>query len=97
MTRAEAGRAAASAPGTGAAAPVRIYAQNELPDEVRRGVPALVVNGSVFSKNPADRFLIINGQIVREKDAVAPDVVLEQIKLRAAVLVTKGFRFEITY
>lgn len=96
-TRAEAGRAVASAPGTDAAAPVRIYAQNELPEEVRRGVPALVVNGSVFSKNPADRFLIINGQIVREKDAVAPDVVLEQIKLRAAVLVTKGFRFEITY
>lgn len=97
IARAEPGRAAASAPGAAPAAPVRIYAQNELPEEVRRGVPALVVNGSVFSKNPADRFLIINGQIVREKDAVAPDVVLEQIKLRAAVLVTKGFRFEITY
>ena len=97
IARTEPGRAAASAPGTAPAAPVRIYAQNELPEEVRRGVPALVVNGSVFSKNPADRFLIINGQIVREKDAVAPDLVLEQIKLRAAVLVTKGFRFEITY
>ncbi len=97
IARAEPGRAAASVPGAAPAAPVRIYAQNELPEEVRRGVPALVVNGSVFSKNPADRFLIINGQIVREKDAVAPDVVLEQIKLRAAVLVTKGFRFEITY
>ena len=90
-------RAASSAgPAVPAEAP-RIYAQSELPEEIRRGVPALVVNGSVFAKNAADRFLIINGQIVHEKDTVAPDVVLEQIKQRAAVLLTKGYRFEITY
>jgi general secretion pathway protein B len=91
-------RAAASSagPAVPAEAP-RIYAQNELPEEIRRSVSALVVNGSVFAKNAADRFLIINGQIVHEKDTVAPDVVLEQIKQRAAVLQTKGYRFEITY
>lgn len=91
-------RAAASAPGDarGVEAP-RIYAQHELPEEVRRGIPALVVNGSVYSKNVADRFLIINGQIVHENGVVAPDVVLEQIRQRAAVLNSKGFRFEITY
>jgi general secretion pathway protein B len=91
-------RPAASAPGDALTAePPRIYAQHELPEEVRRAIPALVVNGSVYSKNPADRFLIINGQIVHEKGVVAPDVVLEQIRQRAAVLNSKGFRFEITY
>ena len=95
--RAEPGRAGASGPAGEPVPAARIYAQSELPEEIRRGVPALVVNGSVFSKNAADRFLIINGQIVHEKGAVAPDVKLEQIKLRAAVLVTRGYRFEITY
>ena len=80
----------------GADAP-RVYAPHELPEEIRRGIPALVVNGSVYSKNAADRFLIVNGQIVHEKDVIAPDLVLEQIKQRAAVLNSKGFRFEITY
>ena len=95
--RTEAVRAAAASSAGEPVPPPRLYAQHELPEEIRRGVPALVVNGSVFSKNPADRFLIINGQIVHEKEVVAPDVVLEQIKLRAAVLATKGYRFEITY
>ncbi|MFZ2650509.1 MAG: general secretion pathway protein GspB, partial [Burkholderiaceae bacterium] len=75
----------------------RIHALHELPEEVRRLIPSLVVNGSVYSKNPADRFLILNGQIVRESDTVAPDVVVEQIGLRSAVLSSLGFRFEISY
>jgi general secretion pathway protein B len=91
-------RAAPSAPGDGRGAePPRVYAQHELPEEVRLGIPALVVNGSVYSKSAADRFLIINGQIVHENGVVAPDVVLEQIKQRSAVLRSKGFRFEITF
>lgn len=77
--------------------PPRILALHELPSEVRRAIPPLVVNGSVYSKNPADRFLIINGVIVHESDSVAPDVVLEAIGPRTAVLSTLGHRFEISY
>jgi general secretion pathway protein B len=91
----------AAAPGPGPSVSVgpepRIQALHELPEEVRRAIPALVVNGSVYSKNPADRFLIVNGQIVHESEPVAPDVVLEKIGQRAAVLNTHGHRFEISY
>ena len=80
-----------------AAAAPRILALHELPSDVRRAIPPLVVNGSVYSKNPADRFLIVNGLIVHESDSVAPDVVLESIGPRAAVLSTLGHRFEISY
>lgn len=90
-----------SAPSPGASAAIgtepRIQALHELPDEVRRAIPPLVVNGSVYSKNPADRFLIVNGQIVHESEPVAPDVVLEKIGQRAAVLNALGHRFEISY
>jgi len=75
----------------------RIHALHELPEEVRRTIPALVVNGSVYSKNPADRFLIVNGQIVHESESVGPNIVLEQIGQRGAVLSTHGHRFEISY
>lgn len=80
-----------------AAAPPRIHALHELPAEVRRTIPPLVVNGSVYSKNPADRFLIVNGLVAHESDRVAPDVVLETIGPRAAVLSTFGHKFEISY
>ena len=96
---AAAGRAAAPGPGASAAIGTepRIHALHELPEEVRRAIPPLVVNGSVYSKNPEDRFLIVNGQIVHESEPVAPDVVLEKIGQRAAVLNTHGHRFEISY
>ena len=91
----------AAAPGPGPSAVIgtepRIHALHELPEEVRRAIPPLVVNGSVYSKNPEDRFLIVNGQIVHESEPVAPDVRLEKIGQRAAVLNTHGYRFEISY
>ena len=46
---------------------------------------------------PANRILIINGQVLHEGDRIAPELVLEQIRLKAAVLAFKGFRYEITY
>ncbi len=100
LAKAIAAKPAAAPPGTAgdaAAAPPHVYALHELPPEVRRAIPPLVVNGSVYSKNPADRFLIINGQIVHEAGSVAPDITLETIGPRAAVLSTLGHRFEISY
>ena len=75
----------------------RVPLQSELPENIRREIPQLVVGGSIYSPNPASRFLILNGQIFHENDKVTPDLVLEQIKLKAAVLRYKGHRFGITY
>lgn len=89
---------AAASPGPAtAAANERVPSQGELPENIRREIPKLVVGGSIYSPNPASRFLILNGQIFHENDKVAPDLVLEQIKLKAAVLRYKGHRFGITY
>ena len=80
-----------------AAAEGRVHTLAELPDDIRRQLPAIAVGGSIYSAEAANRFLIINGQIFHEKDKLGPELVLEQIKLKAAVLRFKGYRYEITY
>jgi general secretion pathway protein B len=87
------GGPAASAAGTSA----RVAARHELPDEIRRQIPPVTVSGSMYSPDPASRFLIINGQVLHEKGELGPDHVLVQIKLRAAVLRYKGTLYEITF
>jgi general secretion pathway protein B len=57
----------------------------------------LTVGGAMYSQTPANRMLIINGQVVREGDTIAPGLVLEQIKLKSAVLKVKGLRYGISY
>ncbi len=82
----------ASAPGAG-----RIVARHELPEDIRRQLPPVNVSGSMYSSDPASRFLIVNGQVLHENAQLGPDHVLVQIKLRAAVLRFKGQLYEITY
>jgi general secretion pathway protein B len=75
----------------------RVLALNELPDDVRRSLPALTVNGASYSETPAHRMLIANGQVYREGDEPAPGLVLEQIRARSAVLRWRGVRYSVPY
>lgn len=80
-----------------AVAEPRVYQLSELPDEIRRELPALAVGGAMYSKSPANRMLIVNGQTFREGDKLAPNLLLQQIRLKSAVLEYKGYRYGITY
>jgi general secretion pathway protein B len=95
--RASATAAAASASAKASEPEARIFAMNELPEEVRRELPTLALGGSIYSKSAANRMLVINGQVFHEGDELAPSLVLEQIKLKAAVLRFKSYRYEMTY
>ncbi len=68
-----------------------------LPESLRRELPPLVAGGAMYSDTPANRMLIINGQLWHEGDKVTPDVTLEQIKLKGAILSYKGQRFSINF
>ena len=70
---------------------------NELPENIRRELPQLVIGGAMYSKTPANRMLILNGQVFHEGDKVGGELVLEQIKLKSAVLAYKGYRYNINY
>ncbi len=87
----------ASAAAAPAAGEGRIHAQNELPEDIRRSLPVLQIGGSVYSEDPASRFLMVNGQLLHENDKPAADLVLERIELKSAVLNYKGYRYRISY
>lgn len=75
----------------------RVLTMAELPDDLRRQLPQLSIGGAMYSDNPGARMLIVNGRALREGDKAADGLVLEQIKLKAAVLNFRGTRYEITY
>ena len=88
---------AATAAAAASATEERVYAMNELPDDIRRQLPGLSVGGSMYSTTPASRLVIVNGQVLHEGDRLTPELVLQQIKLKAAVFAFKGYRFTITF
>jgi general secretion pathway protein B len=74
-----------------------IYQLKDLPEGIRRELPNLPIGGSVYSKSATDRLLIIHGQLFHEGDTLAPGLVLEQIRLKSAVLGYKGYRYEVSF
>jgi general secretion pathway protein B len=83
-------------PGT-AAAP----AAPAVPQQPVRGLPAdapkLVVTGSVYSPNPGNRLLIVNGQVYREGADLGQGVVLEQVHKDSAVLGFRGTKYNVLF
>jgi general secretion pathway protein B len=93
-----AGAATTAAPGAApASAEPRVHSQAELPEEIRRDLPKIVIGGSSYSSAAASRMVMINGQVFHEGDRLAPDLVLERIRLKSAVLAFKGWRYEVLF
>ena len=86
---------------TVAAAPVPasipVMPLSELSADVRQTLPKVVISGSTYSDNRALRMLIINGEVFREGEKPAPDLQLEQIGPKSAVLNFKGLRYAVAY
>ena len=90
-------RRAARAEAAAASAAGATDAQGRLPDAMRRELPTLAFGGASYSTDAASRMVIFNGRVFHEGDTIAPQLVLQQIKLKTAVLAYKGFRYEIEY
>ncbi|RQO61821.1 hypothetical protein DBR47_06745 [Paucibacter sp. KBW04] len=89
--------APAPAPAPAPVAERPLPSKDGLPEDLRRELPPLVTGGAMYSDTPANRMLIINSQVWHEGDKIAPNLTLEQIRLRSAVLVFKGQRFTLAY
>ncbi len=53
--------------------------------------------GSIWSDSAANRFVIVNGQVVREGEQAAPGVTLERIGPKAAILRWRDLRIEVPF
>jgi general secretion pathway protein B len=90
-------RDASSAAAPAPKAEERVYAVNELPDDIRRQLPALSVGGSMYSPTPANRLVIVNGQVLHEGERITADLAVQHIGPKSAVLVFKGYRYSLAF
>lgn len=97
--------APAPAPGRVASAPARpasvaeaaLPSLHDLPASVRQALPPLPLGGSIWSPHPAERMLILGGEVRREGEAITPDLVLVTIGPRSAVLRWREQSFRLPY
>lgn len=69
----------------------------DLPEDIRRQVPALSITGAVYSETPAQRLLLVNNQVLTQGSLVAPDLTLEEIRPRSSVFSFRGTRFRLAH
>ena len=75
----------------------RLPTLRELPEAIQRTVPSVTFGGYMYSKNPADRLLLIDKALRREGEEVAPGLVLEKLLPKAAVMNFNGYRYRVPY
>jgi len=68
---------------------------DKLPSSVREGLPNMSISGHIYSNKPASRIVAINSQVLREGEAVAAGLKLEEITPTGVILSYKGFRFRL--
>jgi len=85
-----AGGAGSSASEPRATEPISFW---ELPQGIRDSLPDLHITVLVFAERPEDRFLLMGGQRMVEKDQFQDGVVLEEIRRDGAVFLYRNYRF----
>jgi general secretion pathway protein B len=106
-------KASASTPSSGPAAPVAapvavvakpaaapeepVMNLRDLPEPIQRSIPQVAVGGYIYSKNPADRVLLIDKVLRREGEEIAPGLTLEKLQPKEAVFNFKGYRYRVPY
>ena len=85
------------APPPPAAASAELPLLSELPDNIRRQIPAMAINGVVYSDNPGQRVLLVNQQVLTQGSQAVPDVKLEEIRPHSSVFSFQGTRFRLAH
>lgn len=65
----------------------------ELPQGIRDNLPEITITVLVFSERPEDRFLLGNGQRLKEQDELQSGLVLDEIRRDGAVFLYRNYRF----
>ena len=79
------------------ATPAAVPLLSDLPEEIRRQIPPLAITGAVYSDNPAQRLLLVNNLVLTQGSLAAPEVSLEEIRVRSSVFSFRGTRFRLAH
>lgn len=70
---------------------------SELAEATRRQIPAMAISGAVYSTNPAQRLLLVNGQVLTQGSQVAPDLTVVEIRSTQSEFNFRGTRFRMAH
>ena len=70
---------------------------SELPEATRRQIPSMAISGAVYSDNPAQRLLLVNGQVLNQGGQVAPDLTVVEIRSNNSEFNFRGTRFRMVH
>jgi len=79
------------------AAEETVPGMRDLPEPIQRQIPAIAIGGYIYSKNPADRLLLIDKVLRHEGEELAPGLMLEKLQPKAAIFSFKGYRYRVPY
>jgi len=65
----------------------------ELPDAIREIVPEMKFTVLVYARDPADRFVLIDGQRYRQGERVQPDLFVREIRRKGVVFKYRLYKF----
>lgn len=74
-----------------------ILALRELPEPIQREIPPLAIGGYIYSRNPADRLLLIGKMLRHEGEELTPGLTLEKLQGKSAIFNYKGYRYRVPY
>ncbi len=69
----------------------------DLPQDMRQQLPKLTITGTVYSENPAQRMLVVNGQVLTQGVEAAPELQLLEIHPTFSEFVFRGTRFKMAH
>jgi len=73
----------------------QVQSLRELPEPIQRAIPQITLGGYMYSKNPADRLLLIDKVLRREGEEVAPGLILDKLQPKQAIFSFRGYRYRV--
>jgi len=69
---------------------------SELPEDVRHQIPEMSFTAHVFSSNPQQRSVVINGRFMEEGESLSDDFILKEITSNGVIMDFHGHLFRTT-
>jgi general secretion pathway protein B len=70
-----------------------VMEREELPPDVQQHIPLMEFSAHVYSTNPMQRSIVINGRFMEEGDRLTSDLLLDEITADGAIFNYQGQRF----
>ena len=67
----------------------------QIPQSLRDGLPELRITVLVWAEVPEDRFVLLNGQRVKEQETLESGLTLEEIRRDRAIFSYRNYRFHL--